>query len=239
MRVAKEVMSENLEKEINATSISGVKQVSFMSKLLWPLTCAIDFAWQQWSCGVAYNSLSGHCFLMGARTQKILDTVIFSKSCRFCTNAWKKQGIDPKNLNEPMGEISPKPHHRCPRNFKGSSKSMEPIAAVKMIVRLFETGIAYVSKLLGDNDSTTRAQVQHSHQAKIDAGIMKDSEWPVNKKGKCVADHGKLPLHVKAVDKFLADPSHHCKSWGRALYGLYRKIGKSIGMSKVECECLK
>jgi len=43
--IAKEVMSENLEKEINATSISGVKQVSFMGKLFWPLTCAINFAW--------------------------------------------------------------------------------------------------------------------------------------------------------------------------------------------------
>jgi len=51
-----------------------------------------------------------------------------------------------------------------------------------MIVRLFETGIAYVSELICDDDSTTRAQVQHSHQAKIDAGIMKDSKWPVNKR---------------------------------------------------------
>jgi len=100
--IAKEVMSENLEKEINATSISGVKQVSFMSKLLWPLTCAIDFAWQQWSCGVAYNSLSGHCFLMGARTQKILDTVFFQSHVIFAQTS--------KKLNEPMGEIPPNPH---------------------------------------------------------------------------------------------------------------------------------
>ncbi len=60
--VCKEILNENLEKEINATKESGEKQVSFMNKWLWPLTCIIDFAWQRQSCGVAYNSLSGHFF---------------------------------------------------------------------------------------------------------------------------------------------------------------------------------
>jgi len=56
------------------------------------------------------------------------------------------------------GEIPPSIQHQCPCNFKGSSKSMELIAAVKMIVRLFDTVHAFVSVLIGDDDSTVRAQ---------------------------------------------------------------------------------
>jgi len=67
----------------------------------------------------------------------------------------------------------------------------------------------------------------------------KEKEWPKNKSGNFVADHGKLPLRVKEIDKMLADPSHHCKSWGRALYKLYFEKGQQIGMTKIDCEHLK
>jgi len=49
-------MKENLQNEIEATKTSNEKQISFLDKMLWPLTCIIDFAWQQQSCGMAYNS---------------------------------------------------------------------------------------------------------------------------------------------------------------------------------------
>jgi len=48
-----EVMNQNLKKQIEVTSESGVEQVSHMGKWIWPLTCILDFAWQQQSCGIA------------------------------------------------------------------------------------------------------------------------------------------------------------------------------------------
>ncbi len=208
-----------------------------MDKWIWPLTCIIDFAWQRRSCGVAYNSLSGHSFLIGARSKKILDVVVFSKTCRKC----KKTSASQAKMDGVSGEIPPSTQHRCPCNFKGSSKSMEPIAAVKMIVRLFDTVRAFVSVLIGDDDSTVRAQARHSYQERLNTGAMtdKEKEWPKNKSGNFVADHGKLPLRVKEIDKMLADPSHRCKSWGRALYKLYYEKGRQIGMTKIDCERLK
>jgi len=65
---------------------------------------------------------------------------------------WKKQGINPKNLNELMGKIPPNPGHQCPWNL--SSKSMEPIGTVKMIVWLFGRGGQYASTLISNHHST-------------------------------------------------------------------------------------
>jgi len=162
---------------------------------------------------------------------------VFSKTCCKCKKTSAIQG----KTNCASGEIPLSTQHWCPCNFKGSSKSMESIAAVKMIVRLFDTCRAFVSTLIGDDDSTVRAQAQHSYQEQLNTGAMtdKEKEWPKNKSGNFIADHRKLPLHIKEIDKMLADPSHCCKSWGRALYKLYYEKGRQIGMTKTDCKCLK
>jgi len=54
-----------------------------------------------------------------------------------------------------------------------------------------------------------------------------------------IADKGKLPLSVHAIDSFLADPSHQTKSVGRALYALFCGEGKKIGFTNVDCKRLK
>jgi len=79
---------------------------------------------------VAYNKLSEHSFLIGLQSKKILDVVVLSKMCHKC----KKTSASQAKMDGVSGEISPSTQHHCPCNFKGSSKSIELIAAVKMIV---------------------------------------------------------------------------------------------------------
>jgi len=63
--------------------------------------------------------------------------------------------------------------------------------------------------------------------------------WPKTKGGSYIADNGKLPLRVRAIDHFLADPSHRGKSFGRALYKLEKKRGRELKFTAVDCERLK
>ncbi len=130
--------------------------------------------------------------------------------------------------DEPMGEINTNVNitsHRCPRNYNGSAKSMEACGALSLITRTYNRGNECVSILVGDDDSTTRSNCKHSIKAVMQANgwTNKAEHWPKNAKGKYVADNGKLALHVRAIDKFLADPSHHGKSIGCTVYKVEKK----------------
>jgi len=66
--------------------------------------------------------------------------------------------------------------HRCPRNFIGSSKLMEPQGAVALLTDLFDSGIAFVAEVVVDNNCSTKANVCHSFKAKIDKKIWTNKE---------------------------------------------------------------
>jgi len=156
--------------------------VVLVEKYLEPLTICYDMGWQHCSLGSAYNSMSRHVFLVGANSNKILKQIVFSKSCCTCTRREKK---DPeaaaKRAAEPMGILLMEgKDHRCPRNFKGSSKSMEPQGTVALLTDLFDSGIAFAEELVVDDDCSTKANTWHSFKAKIDANIWANKEtcWP-------------------------------------------------------------
>jgi len=67
----------------------------------------------------------------------------------------------------------------------------------------------------------------------------KAEHWPKTKGGYYFPDNGKLPLHVRAINCFLADPLHHGKSFGHALYKVEKKRGKELKFTAVDCEHLK
>ena len=48
------------------------------------LTVSYDGAWQKKSSGRKYDSRSGHAFLVGSMTRKIVGCVVFSKNCKQC-----------------------------------------------------------------------------------------------------------------------------------------------------------
>jgi len=119
--------------------------------------------------------MSGHAFLVNANSNKILKQIVFSKSCCMCTRRKKKDPeLAAKRATEPMGILLMKgKDHRCPRNFKGSSKSMEPKGAIALLTDLFNAGIALVAELVVDNDCSTKANAHHSFKAKIEERIWK------------------------------------------------------------------
>jgi len=130
--------------------------------------------------------------------------------------------------------------HCCSKNFQGSSKSMEPNGAVACVTALFKTGIVYAFEIVGDDDSSIQANRQHLFQALVDAGIWVDKKtcWPKRNK-KYTNNHGKIPLTVLAIQSYLADPAHWCKSFGRDLFKLTDKRGRVLHFDKKDCTHLK
>lgn len=186
------------------------------------LSIGMDGAWQKRSIGKGlYNSKPGHNYGVGGHTKKILSIVAYSKHCYTCDRAIKS-GVEP-------------PIHRCAKNFDcdKSSKAMEPLAAVdhcKNLAGKNEDDLqCYISQLITDDDSTTRANTRHSYRAMADRDFpgwtqKKDTAWPfkLNNKGSRVylPDHGKLPLWVPEITSYLCDISHRVKVIGSAVYAL-------------------
>uniref|UniRef100_A0A8W8JFW7 Exonuclease domain-containing protein n=1 Tax=Magallana gigas TaxID=29159 RepID=A0A8W8JFW7_MAGGI len=110
-------MQEALEEEVMATNIK--KQSSSIS-------VSVDGAWQKRGSGRSYDSLTGHCSMMGVETGKVIDYSVRSKTCKICENAERKN--------------TPPAPHECTRNWTGSSKSMEPDMIVEMVGRTLQKG---------------------------------------------------------------------------------------------------
>ncbi|CAG2186397.1 unnamed protein product [Mytilus edulis] len=75
------------------------------------LIVSVDGAWQKRGSGRSYDSLSGHCSMIGAETGKIIGYSVRSKFCKTCDEANRK-GNKAKM-------------HDCRLNWDGSSKAME------------------------------------------------------------------------------------------------------------------
>ena len=71
----------------------------------------LDMGWSKRSCGRRYDSQSGHGVLIVQSSKKIIDCVLYTKSCRICANAASKS-IEPRQ-------------HECTIKCTKSSKSME------------------------------------------------------------------------------------------------------------------
>jgi len=56
---------------------------------------------------------------------------------------------------------------------------MEPRGAIACVTALFESGIAYVFEVVGNDDSSVQANLRHSFDALVKAGIInKKTQWP-------------------------------------------------------------
>lgn len=128
-------------------------------------------------------------------------------------------------------------HPNCPKNFSGSSKSMEPIGAVLLVTRLFREGSVWVHTVITDDDSTTRAALHHSLNDLMEKKLMTKLEWPKNN-GAYKLDNGKLPLDVPEPKMFLADPSHRKKVYSGYMYKIATDT-KIKGFSKNDAKNLK
>jgi len=147
--------------------------------------------------------MSGHAFLVGTNINKILKRIVFSKSCCTCSRRGKK-GTHPENTEKEsdvtgIHSMEDK-DHRCPWNFKGSSKSMEPWGVVALLTDLFDTGIAFGAELVVDDDCSMKANVWHPFEDIVNEKIWVNKEmcWP--RKNRCyMNDYGKAPIRVPAI----------------------------------------
>ena len=177
---AKAVMRESLIEEMRLATISKYPN-SFRE--LWPLlkvvtfdggpdvqvtrgitigvVASVDMGWQKRSSGRRYDSSSGHMFLIGQLSKKVIGYKCLSVKCRICDFA-KNRNIDARD-------------HMCPRNFDGHAKAMESEAALELISDLFHStnGRLFAEKLVGDDDSTMK--VYCSHKGGLDKNIPEPS----------------------------------------------------------------
>ncbi|XP_033758263.1 uncharacterized protein LOC117340609 [Pecten maximus] len=106
---------------------------------------SVDAGWQKRGSGKAYNSLSGHCSLIGKNTGKVTNYRVRSRSCRVCTSADSK-------------DQSPSDHD-CRKNWNGSAKAMEQDMIVDMVSDCINRGFK-TQTIIADDDSTTIARLR-------------------------------------------------------------------------------
>ncbi|VDI69790.1 Hypothetical predicted protein, partial [Mytilus galloprovincialis] len=121
------------------------------------ITVAVDAGWQKRGSGRSYDSLTGHCSMIGTRTGMILDYSLRSRTCRVCVTARRMKKI-PKV-------------HTCRKNYSGSSKAMEADMVVQMVADARIKG-TNIMTIVGDEDATTIARLRN----KVDKSIIKLSD---------------------------------------------------------------
>ena len=103
--------------------------------------------WQKRSSGRGYESYSGHAFIIGGRSKGVIGMVLYSKAFRKCDSAEKR------------GEEAEE--HEYPKNFEGSSKSMEASTILKMVEDAFYNRFFIIDVIFSDNYSTIRTVLKH------------------------------------------------------------------------------
>lgn len=108
------------------------------------LDVSYDMGWQKKSSGRHYDSLLGHCFLVGLLTNKIIGLKVYSKACSVCESLHEDQN----------------PDHECSKNWHGSSGSMECYGALDLRNEIYgQYNKVFFENFLSNNDSATRATI--------------------------------------------------------------------------------
>ena len=117
------------------------------------MSAGLDMGWQKRSSGRKYDSPSGHMFMIGTHTNKVIDYMVMSINCAIC------------KLNEKRvlkGE--PAKEHTCFKNFDLHSKAMEACAARLLVINMFtdHKGVLYYEDLCADDDSSMKSYCSHN-----------------------------------------------------------------------------
>ena len=115
-------------------------------------------AWQKRSTGRVYDSVSGHAYMVGCESGKVISMGVLAKTCAVCRRC-NIRGIEP----------SP---HSCTINYDGSSGGMESTLCVELLEKIsgdYEERV-HVGELVTDDDSTIRSRCQN----KKDGGTVRD-----------------------------------------------------------------
>ena len=117
---------------------------------IYRVRASFDMGWQVRSSGGKYGSSTGHAFLIGALSKKIMDSELLNKKCSVCTKHECR-----------TGSIDGVKDHHCMKNYEGTSKSMEAAALVTMLIRMLDDKSVSISAIISDDDSCGRARARH------------------------------------------------------------------------------
>ena len=227
VNVTDQSMKEGREEEILAT-VGKENFDKWKEKKITPdevkLTTSYDMGWNKRSSGTKYDSTSGHGFVIGGLTKKILQHVVLSKSCSICSFAIKSNRIPQR--------------HECPKNHIGSSKSMECEGIFRMVVQAHDELGYTIGTIISDDDSTMKSNLKHSLKEKVQLGLMCEADWPKTQKGNKKSDNGRLPLNIPEPH-FLADFNHRVKVVGKTIYYFAKMAKKHSNVSKGTAERVK
>jgi hypothetical protein len=203
------------------------------------LSVSFDMGWQQRSSGVRYNSPSGHAFFVGGLCRKPIAVRVKSRICNYCL-AWKKK--NPPSEEFPDG--LPVAVHDCTLNHIGSAASMEPRAALDIIIDMFHRRHVTVDRICIDDDASTPALLKWSN---ADYCINNNTDKPpqvrrtVKKKNGDIVhvfedrpDSGRIPMYMPEP-KWVADPNHRKKLFTKDLRKFKMDTSKErFGMSDMD-----
>jgi hypothetical protein len=111
--LGKNIILENLKNEIALSPMNNELRKA-------KLTLMMDGSWDQRASGKAYNSASGRHVSVGARTNKVVALVYYSKRCSKCEK----------------GKLHPVNACSNPDKYAKSSKAMESIGAVETVLEI-------------------------------------------------------------------------------------------------------
>ena len=114
------------------------------------LTVSYDMGWQKRAGGRVYDSLSGHAYMIGCLSGKVVQMGVLCKKCKTCSN-FNRKDMEP-------------PIHPYPVNHEASSGAMEArccCTLLEEVCRKFD-GIVTVGCLVTDDDSTLRSHCKTS-----------------------------------------------------------------------------
>ena len=115
------------------------------------LTCSYDMGWQKRAGGRIYDSISGHGFMIGCFTRKVVGWGVMRKKCKIC-----------EVMTQKYDDIHP---HECLINYEGSSGAMESKLAVRMIHDTWNKSGKKVTigTIVADDDSTLKANTKNKN----------------------------------------------------------------------------
>ena len=175
------------------------------------LTVTYDMGWQKRSSVRRYDSSIGHTFIFGARIKGVIIMVLYSKACRKCDSTEKR------------GEEAEE--HEVPKNFEGSSKSMEASAIFKMVEDALYNRAFIVDTIISDKDSKMRAVLKHPLIG-VRGQVLKISK-------------GKLDEEIPEP-QFLADLTHRVKVVAKHIFSVdNERSAQLFGCTKADALRIK
>jgi hypothetical protein len=169
------------------------------------IQASFDMGWEVRSSSNKYGSPTGHALLIGARSKKVLDSIVYNKNCTTCN---KHMAL--------TGSFNRLQKHYCLKNYEGTSKSMEAAALVKMLSRAPELNSVSVCTIISDDDSNGRAKAQHvSNGGKLAIHVEEPKflAGPSHRKrvfARAIYNLASAPVKVSKVTKGLASHLKYC-----------------------------